>query len=62
MIVEEEYQYATWITQVMGFCTRDVVGKMGGPVLGDEGVVAPRELPERRIPQACVDVLATVWH
>ena len=41
----------------MGFCTRDVVGKMGGPVLGDEGVVAPRELPERRIPQACLNVL-----
>ena len=41
----------------MGFCTRDVVGKMGGPVLGDEGVVAPRELPERRIPQACLDVV-----
>ena len=41
----------------MEFCTRDVVGKMGAPVLGDEGVVAPRELPERRIPQACLDVL-----
>lgn len=36
--------------------------RWGGPVLGDEGVVAPRELPERRIPQACLDVLATVWH
>lgn len=46
-------QNAIRITQVI----RDVVGKTGGPVLGDEGVVAPRELPERRIPQACLDVL-----